>query len=197
LPSLRSQPERAALGRAFALGRDRFGFRLVHHSIPSNHLHLIVEARDRRALSRGMKGLLVRGARALNELWSRRGSAFADRFRARSLRRPREVRNALAYELQNARRHGIHGHGRDEYSSGPWLDGWKEHVVAPGRARPAAEATTWLLRTGWRRHGLIGLAEAPSAPQGSVAAAARPRAQLPRLSTSRAITMRWISLVPS
>ena len=161
LPSLRSHAERAALGRAFALGRDRFGFRLVHHSIQSNHFHLIVEACERRALSRGMKGLLVRGARALNELWSRRGSVFADRFHARSLRTPREVRNALVYVLQNARRHGIHGQGPDEFSSGPWFDGWSEHVVAPRRAWPAAEATMWLLRFGWRRHGLIGRDETP------------------------------------
>jgi REP element-mobilizing transposase RayT len=164
LPSLRKRAERETLERAFALGADRFGLRLVQYSIQSNHLHFAVEARDRRALSRGMQGLLVRVARALNRLSGRTGSVFADRYHAHVLRTPREVRCALVYVLQNARHHGIHGHGPDEYSSGPWFDGWREHVVAPRRLSPAVGATTWLLRIGWRRHGLIGLEEVPRSP---------------------------------
>ena len=35
-------------------GADRFGFRLVHVSVQSNHLHIVAEARDRRSLSRGL-----------------------------------------------------------------------------------------------------------------------------------------------
>lgn len=43
----------------------------MRDSILSNHLHLIVEAKGRGALSRGMKGLQVRIARALNKPWNR------------------------------------------------------------------------------------------------------------------------------
>src|SRR5688572_19214074 len=66
LPSLRRDETRRALERAFASGSERFGFRLIHYSIQSTHLHLIVEAADARALSRGMQGLSIRVARALN-----------------------------------------------------------------------------------------------------------------------------------
>ena len=38
-------------------GAARFGFRLVHYAVMGNHVHLIVEAPDRRALWRGMQGL--------------------------------------------------------------------------------------------------------------------------------------------
>jgi len=38
---------------AFGDGCDRLGFRLVHYSIQGNHLHLIVEAQDEKALARG------------------------------------------------------------------------------------------------------------------------------------------------
>jgi REP element-mobilizing transposase RayT len=66
LPTLRRKETRDAVARAFAAGRDRFGFRLTQFSLQSNHLHLIAEACDRQALSLGMQGLLVRVARALN-----------------------------------------------------------------------------------------------------------------------------------
>ena len=160
LPSLRTSVARARIERAFSLGGDRFGFRLNQFSLQSNHLHLIVEAEDRLALTRGMKGIAVRVARALNRLWKRRGRVFADRFHSRPLSTPREVRSALVYVLQNARHHGLRVMGVDPYSSGPWFDGWRQGIVhaSPG---PGAGAMSWLLREGWRRHGLIGIEENP------------------------------------
>src|SRR5262245_14952218 len=162
LPSLREKAARDRILAAFAAGRERFGFRLTQYSLQSNHLHLIAEAGDRRALSRGMQGLLVRIARALNELWKHVGSVFSDRFHARELRTPREVRAALVYVLQNARHHGLALRGVDPCSSGPWFDGWKERIakeritedrfaeqrLAIAVVDPAAEARTWLLREG-------------------------------------------------
>ncbi len=128
LPSLRRAREFVVLRRAIEAASARPEFRVVHHSIQSNHLHLIVEAKDRAALSLGMRALLVRIARALNRLWARCGSIFADRFHERALRTPTEVRNSLVYVLQNARKHGVFAHGPDPYSSGPWFDGWDADV---------------------------------------------------------------------
>jgi REP element-mobilizing transposase RayT len=162
------------LERAFSRGAERFGFRLVHFSIQSNHLHLLAEATDRRSLWRGMQGLLVRIARALNKLWTRRGKVFGDRYHARALRTPREVRFALVYVLHNARRHGVRVLGIDVYSSGPWFDGWVEACTPPARAAPGVWARTWLLREGWRRHGRIGFDERPRKP-GSATRPARRR----------------------
>jgi hypothetical protein len=146
--------------RAFGEGRDRFGLRLNHFSIQSNHIHLIVEADDRLALTRGIKGMAVRVARLLNGLWKRRGSVFSDRFHARPLSTPREVRSALVYVLHNARHHGLRMLGVDPCSSGPWFDGWRQGVVL-ANGGPGAPARTWLLRHGWRRRGLIGIEESP------------------------------------
>ncbi len=92
LPSLRRSQVRKILNRAFAAGCDRFGFRLIHYSIQSNHLHLLVEARNRGAMTRGVQGLMVRIAKGLNRLWSRRGKVFSDRYHDRILRSPRQVR---------------------------------------------------------------------------------------------------------
>jgi REP element-mobilizing transposase RayT len=66
LPSLRRRQLRKVIFRAFGAGSERFGFRLVHFSVQSNHVHLICEADDARALARGMQGLSIRLAKGLN-----------------------------------------------------------------------------------------------------------------------------------
>lgn len=188
LPSLRRGAVREIAWRALEIGKDRLGMRVIHVSLQSNHLHAIVEARDERALARGMKGLCVRIARALNRQVGRRGRVFADRYHARALRTPREVRYALAYTLNNARKHGLRVEGVDPCSSGAAFDGWRKRgarelarLVHP----PVVAARSWLLRVGWRRHGLIDIAEVPggsrspvdaraSQPRGASVARARP-----------------------
>jgi hypothetical protein len=70
-----------------------------------NHIHLIVEAADRVALTRGAKGLAIRIARGLNRLMGSRGQVIAERYHARILRTPTEVRNAVHYVLANHAHH--------------------------------------------------------------------------------------------
>src|SRR5205814_2269541 len=70
-----------ALRYSFERGCARFGFRLIDFSVQGNHIHFIVEAPDQLALTRAMKGLEVRMARALNRVMRRRGPVFADRSR--------------------------------------------------------------------------------------------------------------------
>ena len=114
--NLRSRRCFTVLARAFCAGANRFGLRLVHYSVQGNHLHLLVEARDERALSRGMNGMGVRVARGLNRVMQRHGGVLDDRYHAHILRTPTEVRRARAYLLQNARKHyGVAG--ADPYTS--------------------------------------------------------------------------------
>jgi REP element-mobilizing transposase RayT len=164
LPSLREKDAYDLLRKVFAAACDRFGFRLVHFSIQRDHIHLIVEAADATALTRGMQGLTIRMARALNKLWGRKGTVFPDRYHARPLKTPREVRHALAYVLNNAWKHrGFGAHHPDAYASGWWFDGWLDQFTARNVPdRPTAPARTWLLTFGWRRHGLLSLAEVPA-----------------------------------
>ncbi len=156
LPSLRGARTHAVLLRVLEAASDRNRFRVVQYSAQSNHLHLVCEASGRESITRGLQGLCVRLARALNRSWNRHGTVFGDRYHVRVLRTPREVRNALAYVLRNARRHGIrHAQGMDPCSSAAAFEGWRGRG-APGPARsPLAEARTWLLRVGWRRWGLL------------------------------------------
>ena len=87
------------------------GFRICHYSIQGDHLHLLVEAADRQALAAGMKSIGARLARAVNRVFGRKGPVLFGRYLLRALRTPRDVRNALAYVLLNARKHWRQRHG--------------------------------------------------------------------------------------
>jgi putative transposase len=105
LVRLRSRRVLARILPSLVAARERH-LRLVHFSVQRDHFHLVVEADSQGALARGIQGLSVRIARKLNALMGRRGKVFADRYHAHVLRTPRQVRNALAYVLGNARKHG-------------------------------------------------------------------------------------------
>jgi putative transposase len=102
---LRTQSRFELIRGALGAASDRFGMRVVHFSVQGNHLHLIVEAEGRDALSKSMKGLAVRVAVGLNRLAGRRGTVFADRYHVHVLATPREVANTLRYVLENHRKH--------------------------------------------------------------------------------------------
>jgi hypothetical protein len=78
-----------AFARAIALSRARDDFRIVHFGVRIgarvSQLELIVEARDRLALARGMQGFQVSAARSLNRVARRTGRVFTDRYHARVL----------------------------------------------------------------------------------------------------------------
>jgi hypothetical protein len=149
-------------------------------SIQGNHIHLVCAACDAAALSHGMQRWSSRVARGLNKHLGRSGAVFVDRYHSEIMRNPRQVRNTLCYVMQNARRHGVRipkrFGGVDPFSSAWYFDGWRDdgwrNAVAPpddDEGSPVAKARTWLLNTGWRRCGLIGIDEAPAAAlRGSV-----------------------------
>ena len=168
IPSLRRRKLVQALRRAFAAACERGDFRLVHHSIQRNHLHLIVEAENQDALGRGMRSLGTRVAHAVQRTFEVKGRILEGTYHAHILRTPREVWQAIRYVLLNVRKHWREFKGGappvrlDECSSGRWFDGWGEPL--PGSRsgpREVASPGTWLLRTGWRRYGLIDPAAVP------------------------------------
>jgi putative transposase len=165
LPSLRQQAVFMAIRRAFSR-TARAWFRLVHFSVQTDHVHLLVEADDKVSLARGLGGLAIRVARAVNRYLHRRGPLWSDRYHAHALATPREVRRAIVYVVQNFQKHVHDARGFDACSSAFWLDGWKR---PPSSGPPDQEAgsppvrapETWLAAKGWKRFGLIGHKEGP------------------------------------
>ncbi len=177
--SLRRRFLYKAVRGAMVVAYGRKDFRIVDLSIQGTHIHLVVEADDERALANGMRAFEISAARRINAAITRRtgrrrtGAVFPDRYHVRVLRTPTETRNALAYVLNNWRKHREDREHRgnalalDEYSTAPTFDGWDG--VDPSalgwspeyEPLPRAEPQTWLLRKGWRRHGLLSTLEVP------------------------------------
>ena len=169
VPSLQKQLLRNRVRKALHAARSKAEqpgaeFHVVEFKIEGNHLHLMVEAKSGKGMSRGVAGLLIRVARGVNRVLRRQGKVFADRYHRRDLGTPTDVKNVLSYILNNARKHVRHiGHVAyvDVTSSGEGFEGWSEPVemyrsLEDDRVPwPQVRAWTWLLRVGWRRRGLI------------------------------------------
>ncbi len=167
---------RLAIDQADRRSPERF--RITNYSIQHDHMHLLVEAQDKRALSSGVSSLSIRIARSVNKLVGCRGRFWADRWFGRALTSPRQVRTALVYVMANHRKHCRPpiGPAVDPFSSGRWFDGWEGGpVMAPAasaavdsvkdrdeRELPVSRPRTWLGATGWRRYGLIRFDESPA-----------------------------------
>jgi REP element-mobilizing transposase RayT len=158
-------------------------FRIVHLSIQRTHVHLLVEADHRMALSRGMQSFQISAAKHVNRVVGlrrgerRRGAVFPDRFFQEIITSPRQARRTLSYVLNNWRKHRedrvdevAHTWKVDPFSTGVFFHGWKEREGNPfvWRWRATYEPCavylprTWLLVEGWKRAGLISCYEIPS-----------------------------------
>jgi REP element-mobilizing transposase RayT len=154
--NLRSARSFRRIVRAFAAHRGRHALRLIEFSVQGNHLHLVVEADSNLALSRGMQGLAIRIARALNSMMNMSGRVFADHYHSRLLGTPTELARAVAYVLGNAAHH-FGRRGADPFAS--------SGIALEIRARALEAPQTWLVRIGWRR-----AKAAPEPPHGELGA---------------------------
>jgi putative transposase len=136
-------------------------FRVVHFSIQGDHLHMVVEAGSKTSLARGMQGLKIRLSKGINAALGRRGRVFLDRYHARALGSPREVRHAIRYVLANWLKHVEGARGVDPFSSARWFEGWSAPMPVPETPCPVARPRTWLAAIGWKRHGLLRAGERP------------------------------------
>ena len=144
--NLRSRRSFRVIAAALRGGGDRFDVRVVEFSVQGNHIHLLVEAPNRRALARAIQGFSIRVARGLNRMMGRSGRVFDDRYHARVLRTPTEVRHAVHYVRENARKHAAQ---RGE----TYAPGYVDPYSSAGAPELALPARTWLLREGWKRAG--------------------------------------------
>ena len=170
-----------ALREATIVTAKREDFRIVHMSIQRDHVHMVVEADSKIALSKGVQGFSISAARQINKAITARGGdrrtgrVIAERYHARPLTSPRAVRNTVAYCLLNWRHHGEDRAGIaatwkvDPFSSGALFFGWKEleHAAVLWPLPPTYlplivwRPRTWLLGNWDRFHPLISVREVP------------------------------------
>jgi REP element-mobilizing transposase RayT len=153
-PSMRNLAVAREIGKVLKRRvRRELPCRVVHFSIQTDHIHMIVEAQDRIALSRGIQGLASGIARVVNATTGCQGmKLWRDRYHARPLTTPREVRNCLIYVLRNSAKRGV-SFAVDPCSSAAWFDGFAGRPPMRTDPAPTVAASTWLLATGWRARG--------------------------------------------
>ncbi len=172
--TLRTKPELGNLRRkklhdavcgALIEGCDTGTFRICQYSVQKNGILLLAEAKDRVSLSRGMQGVNVRIAKALNRLWDRNGSVFADRYETQVLKSGQQVRAALVYILNNFRLESKSDKNSvDQFSSATYFDGWDNppsKMAEKLDPAPVVAPRTALLKTSWRKYGLLKVEEVP------------------------------------
>lgn len=167
---LRTEVVLRALYRCIVRATQR-GRQIVHFSLQTNHLHLIIEAGDRNDVTETVRGFASITARVFNRCLDRIGAFWQDRYHRHDLRTPTEIRNAIAYVLHNRRKHLAQMGTRDDggldaFSSAAWFDGWDERGAAAaswlqraleqrGFTSCVAIPRTFLLAVGWMRVGRI------------------------------------------
>jgi REP element-mobilizing transposase RayT len=171
--TLRRRQVYHAIRKALVATFTRDDFRVVHLSIQRNHVHLLGEANDRMALARGMQAFQISAAKHINATLTRkgkrrRGTVFPDRYHCEIIKSRRRARNALAYVLNNWRKHReplVREYTIDPFSTAVRFDGWRDlHETgfpASYEPLPVWEPKTWLLREGWRLYGLVATTERP------------------------------------
>jgi len=182
--NLRRRCAYQAIREATLTTARREDFRIVHLSIQRTHVHLIVEADDKRALASGMQGFQISAAKHLNAAISknrpgprRRGTVFPDRYYAEIIKSPRQARHTLTYVMNNFRKHRedqvqpMSSWKLDWFSSAVMFPGWTEYGEeaflwrGPPTYDPliVRQPRSWLLREGWKKAGSISCREVPSA----------------------------------
>jgi len=179
---LRTRDAYKAVRRAMVCIYKRRDCRIVGISIEQSHVHLLVEAHDKSALSRGMQAFQISAAKQLNAMYSRwrgipfkerrRGKVFDDRFNEKVITNRRQARHAWSYVLNNWRKHKedrvpeLRGFAIDPFSSANTFDGWAAPVhgwPSTYEPLPVHAPASWLLSVGWRMYGLIDPHEVPGA----------------------------------
>ena len=167
LPSIRTPMIMCALARAVRLAR-RFGLKVVHFSVQSNHIHLIVEAASKGTLTRGMRSLTTSLVKAVHRFigFGFCGRVLKGRYHAHVLKTPTEVKRAIHYVVFNLAKHKNCAPFVDPFSSVFGLNriesflgsGEAEKISREILRRPSCYATigdsisepaTYLLRAGW------------------------------------------------
>lgn len=163
--SLRSRALLQAFQKSCKRAKD-FGLHVIHYALVSNHLHMIVEARDNSALGRGMRSLAGSFAKAVKKLQgdSLPGRVFSGRYHLRVIKNPSQMKRTLEYVLLNVCKHRRFLEHMDPYSSARYFPHWRRllgsrwnDVISwemEGLSQKTAEVglsppRSWLASRGW------------------------------------------------
>jgi REP element-mobilizing transposase RayT len=105
------------ISRAIMKARAR-GLRVIHFSVQRDHIHFLLEAKDKILLGKSMQAMMISLAKSLK--FASKTSLkkiFKDRYHVHILKTLTEIKNAKLYILGNALKHGAIKDQFDTFSS--------------------------------------------------------------------------------
>lgn len=167
MPSMRTKKAFKLFRKAVIRARLQ-GLRVLEFAVLGNHWHFLAEADSKLALSRGMRSLNIQIAKGLKKLSGALAMwvAVQDRYDAKLLKTPTQVRNALTYIFANAAKHFKRREVFDWYCSFSVFNGPLKILKTPeyNWSRPEltleqqdwllgmlSEPRSWMARYGWQR----------------------------------------------
>lgn len=133
-----------------------FSLHVLHFALLGDHIHMIVEARNNVALTKGIQSLT-------GTLVKRFGMRFKDRFHLTKITSPRQMKNTYRYVLLNFAKHEKLPAHVDQYSTGHAFRHWRKLIgrfplgdgdrkaTRPCEEFGLSEPRSWLAVTGWMR----------------------------------------------
>jgi REP element-mobilizing transposase RayT len=163
MPNLRQRRLQRALHKGILMS-EKLGLRVIHYAMQTNHLHLIVEAKDNPGLARGMQSLIGRMGKIIRRYIGGKGSVFAGRYHLRVIKTASYMKNVLKYVLFNSARHLDVIEHIDSFSSADSFTKWRQLLgrkltgfiaaqvatMTPRKAPDVFAPKTWLASVGWQ-----------------------------------------------
>ena len=169
LPSFRTKAKFKIIKKSILQARQK-GLRIIHFSIQTNHIHLLIESENKEELAKGMQSFCTSLAKRINfELNKRKGRVFRDRYYLHVLKTLREVKNTLIYIFQNYAKHTKAPNRFDPFSTlicfeekiKLGLSKVNTYAIFKDKKRREefktelnhliSPAESWFLRVGWKR----------------------------------------------
>jgi REP element-mobilizing transposase RayT len=81
------------------------GLKIIHYTLEYDHVHLLVEASDKKILGKGMQSFGISFSKGINKFRLQKGAVFKTRYHFRKLNTFTEIKNALNYIMGNGIKH--------------------------------------------------------------------------------------------
>jgi putative transposase len=144
-----------------------FEMHVIHFSLISNHIHMLVEARDKKALEQGMRSLASRMGKLVAFCSNKKGPVFKGRYHLSVIKNPTQMKRSLYYVLLNQAKHSKMLEHMDPFSSAKYFPDWRrlmgklwnpvfeweEVNISSCDEAGLSPPRSWLMRDGWNRAG--------------------------------------------
>ncbi|MEI8348179.1 MAG: transposase [Pseudomonadota bacterium] len=94
------------------------GLKVIHFSLMNNHLHLLIETENKKALAKALQSFAISFTKRLKNFNGlKKTPIFKERYFCHILKSLREVKHAIHYILMNGKKAGLSRYDIDPYSS--------------------------------------------------------------------------------